>query len=279
MPRSGGRSYGAPPPFSQSPSPDSCSRRGCGCCGSYCSSSASPRFRKRFGATADASWPGRSRLGVRDDSRPTADRWGLLGPLRVPRGLPQSPPESRDLEGVAGTPPPYPAIPATAGSERPALVGNPRRSPLIPEAARPACHAGGHGFESRRSRSFVRSGSATGGAAADFCSRSLESDREADLDWPGSSARREVRRARTHGRRLLQRLSHLRDDEPAGAGNDCRGCGRLRCRPPRSASAAQTVVGARRCLASRGHQSGYSSFRQARGSSGGPFGVRSSRKL
>ncbi len=53
---------------------------------------------------------------------------------------------------VAGSSRPLPAIPATAESERPAHDANPRLSPLSPQAPRPACHAGGRGFESRRSR-------------------------------------------------------------------------------------------------------------------------------
>ena len=43
-------------------------------------------------------------------------------------------------------------MPARRGAKRPACAGNPRLSPPRPEAPRPACHAGGRGFESRRSR-------------------------------------------------------------------------------------------------------------------------------
>ena len=56
---------------------------------------------------------------------------------------------------VAGSSRCYPAIPATPVSKDPAHGGNPRLSPLSPQAPRPACHAGGRGFESRRSRSFA----------------------------------------------------------------------------------------------------------------------------
>jgi hypothetical protein len=53
---------------------------------------------------------------------------------------------------AAGSSRKRPPIPATPVSKRPALSANPRLSPLSPEAPRPACHAGGRGFESRRSR-------------------------------------------------------------------------------------------------------------------------------
>jgi hypothetical protein len=48
--------------------------------------------------------------------------------------------------------PPAPVDPRNGRGETPALAGNPRLSPLNPLAPRPACHAGGRGFESRRSR-------------------------------------------------------------------------------------------------------------------------------
>jgi hypothetical protein len=53
---------------------------------------------------------------------------------------------------VAGSSRPRPPNPATPGSESPGRGGNPRLSSLSPQAPRPACHAGGRGFESRRSR-------------------------------------------------------------------------------------------------------------------------------
>jgi hypothetical protein len=48
---------------------------------------------------------------------------------------------------VAGSSRPRPPTPATPESEKPGHSGNPRQSPLSPQAPRPACHAGGRGFE------------------------------------------------------------------------------------------------------------------------------------
>ena len=48
----------------------------------------------------------------------------------------------QEVPGSSRTTPP---IPATREAESPALGGNPRLSPLSPEAPRPACHAGGRG--------------------------------------------------------------------------------------------------------------------------------------
>jgi hypothetical protein len=53
---------------------------------------------------------------------------------------------------VAGSSRPRPVIPARPGPESPARAANPRPPPSSPELPRPACHAGGRGFESRRSR-------------------------------------------------------------------------------------------------------------------------------
>ena len=41
-------------------------------------------------------------------------------------------------------------------TQSPALAADPRSVPASPTPARPACHAGGRGFESRRSRPFTR---------------------------------------------------------------------------------------------------------------------------
>jgi hypothetical protein len=53
---------------------------------------------------------------------------------------------------VGGNPRWRAAIPARRRSKRPAHGENPRPFPASPATPRPSCHAGGRGFESRRSR-------------------------------------------------------------------------------------------------------------------------------
>jgi hypothetical protein len=72
-----------------------------------------------------------------------SSRWLSAKTTTHPAPIPQE---------VAGSSRLYPTIPATRVSKDPAHGGNPRTSPPRPEAVRPACHAGGRGFESRRSR-------------------------------------------------------------------------------------------------------------------------------
>ena len=47
---------------------------------------------------------------------------------------------------------PEPVTDASAGNETPAPAGNSGRKPAVPVVLLPACHAGGRGFESGRSR-------------------------------------------------------------------------------------------------------------------------------
>src|SRR4029453_13044351 len=82
-------------------------------------------------------------IGKGEDRNPATSRlfatWATAHPALIPHKAP-------------GNARPHPRIPATEGTESPPHGENPRRFPLSSEAPRPACHAGGRGFESRRSR-------------------------------------------------------------------------------------------------------------------------------
>ena len=91
-------------------------------------------------------------------------------------------------------------IPATQESESPANDRNPRLIPPSPQAPRPACHAGGRGFESRRSRLE------TPLQISNFCCRSRH---QSGVLWSirGPSLRRKVPANRVF-RSPLVRRSH-----------------------------------------------------------------------
>jgi hypothetical protein len=103
----------------------------------------------------------------------------------------------------------HPPIPVSPGSESPAHAGNPRLSPLRPEVPRPACHAGGRGFESRRSRkksckwaSFV----ADSGAVDRRLSNRSRADPAANLGR--GSARKALQIATFCGRHWVRVFGH-----------------------------------------------------------------------
>ncbi len=114
-------------------------------------------------------------------------------------------------QGIARSSRRYPAIPARPRARRPAHAANPRISPLRPEAPRPACHAGGRGFESRRSRKV---------AANRFLW--LSGQVQATAGFVPS---------RTHPARKIAGQSRLEPGIPAG-----RTSGHIAGRPPRATS-------------------------------------------
>ena len=87
-------------------------------------------------------------------TRPACDRRSLARPARIPVvGILDNTPSRADTAGGRRKLPPGPGYPRKARVERTCSRDNPRPLPLSPEVPRPACHAGGRGFESRRSRS------------------------------------------------------------------------------------------------------------------------------
>jgi len=130
-----------------------------------------PRGRRRRAGTRDARRslhnPQKSdRLPIGAHGRRGVDRCfpgcALASPdMRIPQTSRASPSRTtlypayipREVAGSSRRPP---VIPASNRAKGPALAGNPRLFPTSPETPRPACHAGGRGFESRRSRLYLQ---------------------------------------------------------------------------------------------------------------------------
>jgi hypothetical protein len=85
-------------------------------------------------------------------TEPACDRRSLARPAHIPLLTPPTTLHPAQIpQEVAGSSRRDPAIPQRQCRKALLSPGNPRPLPLNPEPPRPACHAGGRGFESRRS--------------------------------------------------------------------------------------------------------------------------------
>src|SRR5215218_516749 len=85
----------------------------------------------------------RHETAVASVARPAPRGIGRIAETAYPAQIPHE---------VVGSPRRCPLIAGRRREKSPALAANPRVAPVGPGRAYPACHAGGRGFESRRSR-------------------------------------------------------------------------------------------------------------------------------